>query len=191
MKRTLVAAALALGLAACQTNLPVDEPQFATATDKLPEPVFGLVVLNPATAARNQAFCEQYRQIPPPPSLPIHTFWLVTSPIYLPIDCPQMLERYDFARTADTIEKSQFLGPRPTGEGPYLVLVGADQAVLADASGRDDFGPFLTGWTATVEATEAKLAGTRPEQSVASTAAKVILGIFLILLLSMGHPGGA
>jgi len=210
--RTLLIIVLALGIVACQ-NLPAEKtgtalpigPEFATPTDKLPESPFGLVILNPAPESpasvytrRNRAFCEQYLRTPSPGGSmspnsnvpPIHTLWMVTGGPNPPSDCPQMLERYDLARSVDIIGKVHFVAGSPKGEGPYLALIGGEEGVLVDGSSFTDFSALLTNWNAAVAATERKVA----ESSTGPGAGKVIftiLGVFLLLFLLGSGPAGA
>ena len=211
MRRPLIIA-LALGIVACQ-NLPAEKTgtslpiglEFATPTDKLPELAFGLVILNPALenpesvdTRRNRAFCEQYLRTPPPGDStspnsnvrPIHTLWMVTGRPNPPSDCPQMLERYDLARSVYITRKVHFLAGSPNGQGPYLALIGGEEAVLVDGSSFTDFGALLTNWNAAVAGTQRKLAESSTGTSAGTILTKTILGIFLILLLfGMGSAG--
>jgi hypothetical protein len=208
--RTPLIIVLGLGIVACQ-NLPAEKTgtslpiglEFATPTDKLPESAFGLVILNPALenpesvdTRRNRAFCEQYLRTPPPggstsPNVrPIHTLWMVTGGPDPPSDCPQMLERYDLARSVYITRKVHFLAGSPNGQGPYLALIGGEEAVLVDGSSFTDFSALLTNWNAAVGGTQRKLAE-RSTGTSAGNVMKTILGIFLILLIIGMAPAGA
>jgi hypothetical protein len=210
--RTSLIIALVLGIVACQ-NLPAEKTgtslriglEFATPTDKLPESAFGLVILNPALenpesvdTRRNRAFCEQYLRTPPPGDStspnsnvrPIHTLWMVTGGPDPPSDCPQMLERYDLARSVYITRTVHFLAGGPNGQGPYLALIDGKEAVLVDGSSFTDFSALLKNWNAAIAATQPKLA----ESSTGTNAGdvvKTILTIFLILFIMGLGPAGA
>ena len=209
--RTPLIVALALGIVACQnlpgktvTSLPIG-PEFATQTNKLPEPPFGLVILKPApdnpasvNTWRNRSFCEQYLRTPPPEGStspdskvrPIHTLWMVTGGSDPPFDCTQMLERYDLARSADIIGKVHFLAESPEGDGPYLVMIGDAEAVLMDGSSFTDFSPLMASWNAVVAAAQRKLAENSAGTNVGNVVS-TILKILLILLIIGSTTAGA
>ena len=212
MRRLLLTVVLALSVAACQSvpagttamPLPIG-PEFVTAADKLPELPFGLVLLKPAPDSpasvdtwRNRAFCEQYLRTPPPGGStsvdakvrPIHTVWLITDGPSAPTDCTQMLQRYDLARSAAITGKVRFVAEGPKGEGPYLAMIGDEEAVLVDGSSFSDFGPLLASWNADVAATQQKFAENGAGVS-AGKIASAILKILLILLIMAGTPAGA